>query len=130
MSTFLKFWPLALTLINFCSLWVAWSLRQMAKNEIERVVAIAVKALQDRDAAISAEVKEVEGDLDELDTAVTKLSGRVEGIEHDIAQLPTKADIRGLEEQVKAVDGNVAQAQRGIDRIEGYFLQRGVGASA
>ena len=111
----LKFWPVLLFPLNLLTAWAAWSLRQMTKNE----VAAAVAALRRKDEEICDEV-------DDHDTKITKLEGRVEHIEDDIAELPTKADIARLEGDVKEVGSAVRAVQSGVGRLEGYFLNRGV----
>lgn len=115
MEAFLKFWPILLFPLNLLTAWAAWSLRQLAKSEI----AAAVATLQAKDEAICE-------DVDEHDTKITKLEGRVEHIERDIENLPTKADIARLEGDVKEVGSAVRAVQSGVGRLEGYFLTRGV----
>ena len=115
MDALIKYWPMAIFLTSTLSGWWCWSMRQMAKNEI----AAAVGKLQAKDEAICEAV-------DELDTRATKLEGRVEGIEHDIANLPTKADIERVEGRINTVGQDAGAAARGVERLEHFFLTRGV----
>jgi septal ring factor EnvC (AmiA/AmiB activator) len=71
-------------------------------------------------------------DTDEAKALVGRISqveSRLSVIESEVEGLPTKADIARLEEQVRSVDHNVDRAQRGIDRLESYFLQTGIGGA-
>jgi len=111
----LKYWPIAVFLLNLLTVWACWSLRQLAKIEI----AAAVRSLSQKD-------EEICGEVDEHDTKITKLEGRVEHIEDDIAELPTKADIARLEGDVREVGSAVRAVQSGVGRLEGYFLSKGV----
>jgi len=68
-------------------------------------------------------------DTDEAKALVNRVSAvesRLSVIESEVEDLPTKADIARLEEQVRGVDHNVNRAQLGIDRIENFFLRMGV----
>lgn len=51
---------------------------------------------------------------------------RISACEIRIEDLPTRADIARLEAEIKGVGQQVGAANAGIDRLEGYFLQRGV----
>lgn len=66
MDQLIKYLPLALFILNALTAWACWSLRQLAKSEI----AAAVRTLQEKDEAICE-------DVDEHDTKITKLEGRV-----------------------------------------------------
>lgn len=115
MEALLKYWPVLLFPLNLLTAWAAWSLRQMTKNEI----AVAVSALQAKDTAICE-------DVDDHDTKINRLLDKVEEIEKDILDLPTKADIARLEGEVRGVGNQVSAAAAGVGRLEAYFLQRGV----
>ena len=124
----IKYWPVALFVVQGAFLWLAWSVRQMLKNEI----AAEVTALKAADQAIlttlKADDKAMAEDVRQLDTRATKVESRLDGIEHDIQHLPTKADIARLEERVESVGNDVSGARQGIGRLESYFLSRGVEA--
>lgn len=64
-----------------------------------------------------------------LAASIADMERRISIIENEIEDLPTKADIRGLEERITAVAGLVRHTQEGINRIEGYFLQIGIGGA-
>jgi hypothetical protein len=51
---------------------------------------------------------------------------RISACEIRMEDLPTQADIARLESEIKGVGTQVGAANAGIDRLEGYFLQRGV----
>ncbi|WP_374569672.1 DUF2730 family protein [Phenylobacterium sp.] len=67
--------------------------------------------------------------MGEVEGRVDKVEGRVGTLEDDISDLPTKADIARLEGELKTVGNDVRAANAGIDRIEGFFLAKGVGQS-
>lgn len=123
MDAILKYWPMIGTFVavgaNGFMLWVAWTLRQFAKTEVERIVKEAVAALRQSDAATDLA-------LDGVESRVTKVEGAVEALRGDIADLPTKADLARVEGEIKVVGQAVDAAANGIGRLEGYFLTRGV----
>ena len=57
---------------------------------------------------------------------VTDVEGRVQAVEIRMEDLPTREDIAELRGEVKAVGRDVAAANSGIDRIENFFLAKGV----
>ncbi|MDB5432409.1 MAG: hypothetical protein JWP35_3525 [Caulobacter sp.] len=115
MDTLLKYWPVLLVILNGLAAWAAWSLSQAVKGEI----AVAVAKLEKAD-------KSLEGDVAAVETRTTRIEGRMDNVEKDILDLPTKADIARVEGQVKSVGDAVAGAADGVKRLEGYFLHRGV----
>jgi len=118
-SDVIKYWPVALFLLNLLTAWVAWSLRQLAKNEI----AVAVSKLQARDEALDSTV-------DGHGTRITRVEGRVDEIEKDILNLPSKADLARVEGRVDAVGREVSSVGAGVSRIENFFLAKGVERSS
>lgn len=119
MSFLLKYWPLLATLVNFGTLWACWSLRQVAKTEAKALVdALRVE--------LSKVDDEAEASLDDHEARITRAEKDVEAIRQDIAKLPTKADLAEVRGEVKSVGNQVQGCDRGIARLEGYFLQLGV----
>lgn len=119
MATIKSYWPLIATLLNLGVLWICWSLRQLAISEVKKLVDAAVAPLSRADS-------ETEAALDDHETRIIRTEKDVEAIRHDIAQLPTKADHARLEGEVKSVGTQVQRTAAGIERIEGYFLAKGV----
>lgn len=111
----MKYWPVALFILNGLAVWACWSLRQLAKAEIAAVM----EKLQSKDA-------EIAGVVDAHDTRLTKLDARMEHVEGEVQKLPTKADIERLQGAVNSVGQEVEAANAGIKRIEGFFLAKGV----
>lgn len=115
MEKLLQYWPVLLVALNAFTAWGAWSLRQLAKNEIAA-----------SEGRLGVQIKGLATDLDAQDTRMTKIEGRVAEAERDISNLPTKADLARVEGEVKAVGRTVDAANEGIRRLEGFFLERGV----
>ena len=115
-----KLWPtLFLVGLNLVSTWLAWSMRQFAKNEVQRIVKEAVDELEAEDAKTAAHVKD-HGDR------LLIVEGAIADIRKDIHELPTKQDLEKVSGAVGAVDAKVTSAIGGITRIEGFFLAKGV----
>jgi hypothetical protein len=57
---------------------------------------------------------------------VGDVEGRVRDCEIRMEDLPTRADLERLRGEVHAVRDGVQNANNGIDRIEAFFLARGV----
>lgn len=115
----MKYWPIAALAIQILTAWICWSLRQLATTEVKKMVDGAVAALTRAD-------EEAEATLDHHGTRLTKVEKDVEGLHADVASLPTKADLAEVRGEVKTVSSKVDGARAGIDRIEGYFLAKGV----
>ncbi len=113
----LQYWPILLFAFNIITAWAAWSLRQLAKNEINAAVA----KLQAKDDLICLEVNE-------HDTRLTKAEGKIDALRQSVLDLPTRFDLEKVAGDVRGVAREVSAANAGIDRIEGYFIQLGVGA--
>ena len=118
MDVLLKYWPVAAMVIQGLALWATWSMRQVASSAI----ASAEKASKDRDQVLDDRI-------DAEATRITALSGRVDATEAEIQDLPTKADLEKIMGEVKVANANITTANRGIERLEGYFLSRGAGVS-
>lgn len=115
-----KLWPtLVLVALNIISTWLAWSMRQFAKNEVQRIVNEAVQALEAEDARSAASIRE-HGDR------ILIAEGQLTDIRKDIHELPTKQDLERVSGAVGAVDAKVTSAIGGITRIESFFLAKGV----
>ena len=119
MAALLKFWPIVIVALNVFVAWVCWSLRQLAKNEVTRLVDASEGRLFAKDAEMDAR-------LDEHHDRLMKAEGHIGEIRADIDQLPTKSDLTRVEEGLKAVGREVAAVNAGVGRLEGYFLKRGV----
>lgn len=112
-------WPLIVTLLNLGVLWICWSLRQLAISEVKKLIDAAVASLTKADS-------EAEAAIDDHETRITRAEKDVEALRADIAALPTKADLARVEGEVKAILKQVERAGAGIERIEGFFLAKGV----
>lgn len=119
MRTALNYWPIVVFVLNLGILWICWSLRQLAISEVKKLVDAAVASLSQADS-------EAEAAIDDHETRITRAEKDVEAIRQDIAKLPTKADLARVEGEVKSVGTQVQGARAGIERIEGYFLAKGV----
>jgi hypothetical protein len=104
------YWPIAATALQGLLVWVAWSLRQVAKAEI---------------AAVDTKFTDK---FDDHDVRIQGVESRMATAEGDIKELPTKEDLARIEGEVKGVGIKVSTANAGIQRIENFFLQRGVDA--
>lgn len=122
MDVFLKYWPILAFVAQGVALWIMWSMRQFASNEIRK----SERASEARDQALGDRITSGERALSDRVGAVT---ARVEAVENEIDNLPTKADLAQVEGKVGVVDAKLDLANRGIERLEGYFLTKGVGAS-
>jgi hypothetical protein len=100
--------PFAVLILQGLTFWACWSLRQIAKTE--------VRALKE---AHDAEILQLK--LDQRDFGT-----RLDGVEDDIPSLPTKADIAALSGRIDGLSHQITTVNAGVDRIEGYFLERGV----
>lgn len=119
MRTALNYWPIVVFVLNLGILWICWSLRQLAITEVKKLVDAAVASLTRVD-------EQAEAAIDDHETRLTRAEKDVEAIRQDIAKLPTKADLARLEGEVKSVGTQVQGAKAGIDRIEQFFLAKGV----
>ncbi|PHY20801.1 hypothetical protein CSW59_06140 [Caulobacter sp. BP25] len=115
----MKYWPIAALAIQALTAWICWSLRQLATTEVKKLVDAAVASLTTAD-------QEAEAAVDDHETRITVLEKDVEAIRHDIAKLPTKADLAQVSGKVDTVASKVDGARAGIERIESYFLAKGV----
>lgn len=120
MSPVLKYWPIVAVVLNMGVLWICWSLRQLAVTEVKKLIDEAVRELKRVD-------DEAEAAIDDHENRITILTKDVEAIRDDIAALPTKADLERVSGKVDMVGAKVDGTRAGIERIEGYFLAKGVG---
>jgi phage shock protein A len=111
----LQYWPLLAFGGNALCLWIAWSLRQLANKEIDAKVAKANARVDAANAAVL-----------ELERRVAKAEGKIETMREDILNMPTRADLERVAGEVRSVGDQVKAAASGIDRIEGFFIRRGV----
>ena len=76
---------------------------------------------------VDARTKEkIDAAVNPLKLQLAALSSRVDEVEADVDGLPSKADLARVEGEVQAINREVRIANAGIERLEGYFLQRGV----
>lgn len=108
-----------------CAVFVAWRASRWRESDEAKAIALRLDAVE----KAAEKARDLPRLVDEQDTAITKLVGRVSTIEHDITELPTKADIRGLDEQLKGLAREQGLTHASVSRIENLFIQRGVGAS-
>lgn len=104
----LQYWPVLLVILQVATVVITWWLKDLAEREVER----KVKVERDRIAVL-------EGRMSTADNHILDLT-------KDVENLPTKADIARLEGEVRGVGREVLAANAGIERIEGYFIARGV----
>lgn len=119
MAEVLKYWPVALFALNLVAAWACWSLRQLARSEVRQIVDAAV-------AALAKTGEEIADEVDDHGDRILKVEGRIDTLDKVVAGLPTKADLARVEGEVRAVGVDAAATKAGVDRLEGYFLQRGV----
>jgi len=115
----MKFWPIMQMVLSLLMLWICWSLRQLAIQEVTKIVNAAVAGLNSADEKIDVAVTDHEKRIIEVEKDV-------EGLKEDIARLPTKADLARVEGEVKGVAKTADATKAGVDRLEGYFLKLGV----
>ena len=119
MAAFMKFWPIIHLAISLFILWVCWSLRQLAIQEVNKIVTAAVATLTKTDQQADEAIDGHEGRL-------TRVEKDVEQIRADIADLPTMANFKELYGEMMVVAKGVDQLQRGVNRIEAYFIEEGM----
>lgn len=119
LTVFLKFWPLIHVVASVVILWICWSLRQLAIAEVNKIVSAAVAGLEKSDEKTETAVKGHEGRISDVEH-------RVGSLEEDIRELPTKADLKALEGELKVVGKAVEQVHRGVSRIEDHFMEEGM----
>ncbi|MFN3513444.1 MAG: hypothetical protein ACK41C_10385 [Phenylobacterium sp.] len=119
MKGLLQYWPVAAFVFNLVAVWACWSLRALAKSEVERIVKAAVSQLSQTDTALD---ERVDGHQNRLTIA----ESQIQEIRSDIQDLPTKADLERVSGEVRGVSKGVDAANAGIQRLEGFFLARGV----
>lgn len=119
MKELLEYWPIIGVVLQGAVLWFVWSMRQLAKKEVAEMVAAAeVKA----EAASKALAQEVAGHERRLGRA----EGQIQEIRSDIEALPTKADFAELKGEIKLAHAEIRNVGAGVDRLEGYLMERGV----
>lgn len=134
MNTLIKYWPVigffGGLAANAMMVWIAWSLRQFAKNEVGRSMASLADRLEAADSGLATRLEaadeKTDAKVDELETRMTKVEGSITGVRRDIGNLPTKADIARVEGEIKAVGAQATATNEGIRRLEGYWLEKGV----
>jgi hypothetical protein len=109
-----------------CAVFVAWRASRWRESDEAKAITRRIDVLE----KMSEKVAGTPALVDAQDTALTKLDGRVAAIEHEISELPTKADIRGLDEQLKGLAREQGLTHASVNRIEDHFIKRGIGATA
>lgn len=112
-----------LLILNVGVVWICWSLRQLAKTEVNKVV-------DDARAALNAQHTKLSEKVESHHDTLGRHGAHIEEIRADIRDLPTKADIERLNGEIRTVGRDVAAATAGIERIESYFLERGIGGKS
>ncbi len=124
MDLFWKLLPYLLS-VSFSAFmaWVCWSLRQLAKSEVTKIVDAAVAKLSEKDEAICE-------DVEDHGERLTKVEAAVNHIEDKLDDLPSKADLEVVRGEVRAVSATLVSTGEqlkacaaGIHRIEGHFIQ-------
>ena len=77
-------------------------------------------------AAQQAVNDDIEARVSDHHDKLTDHSGQIREIRADINALPTKADLERVAGEVKSVGVDARAANAGIQRLESYFLKRGV----
>ncbi|CAN5611424.1 hypothetical protein BH10PSE5_BH10PSE5_01380 [soil metagenome] len=121
LADLMKFWPVIFLILNLLTVWICWSLRQLAKNEVKVIVDASTQPLGTRVAEVER-VQQVHHD------SINRHDGRLDNLADDVASLPTKADLERVVGKVEAVGDRVGVVNDGVKRLEGYFLAEGVGA--
>jgi len=119
LAAFMKFWPIIHLAISLFILWVCWSLRQLAIQEVNKIVSAAVAALTKTD-------DEAEEAIDDHEGRLTRVEKDVEQIRTDLNDLPTMANFKELSGEMKVVAKGVEQLQKGVNRIENHFMEEGM----
>jgi hypothetical protein len=119
MKPLMTYWPLAAFVLQFLTAWACWSFFQLARSEVAKLVDAAKAAQQ-------AVNDEIEARVSDHHDKLTDHAGQIREIRADINVLPTKADLAALAGDVKSVGIDAKAANAGIQRLEGYFLKRGV----
>jgi hypothetical protein len=119
MKTLMPYWPVAAFVLQFLTAWACWSFFQLARSEVGKLVDAARATQQAINDDIEARVSDHHDKL-------TDHSGQIREIRADINALPTKADLERVAGEVKSVGVDARAANAGIQRLESYFLKRGV----
>lgn len=119
MKALLPYLPIVLLVANLATVWICWSLRQVAKAEI----GAAVKVVDDKHTLITNRLDER---ADAHHDRLTVAEGHIKEVREDISNLPTKADIEKVAGKVEKVSAEVGAVGAGVSRLEGFFLKRGV----
>lgn len=119
MKSLLPYWPMLAFALNLVAVWICWTLRQLAKSEMAKAGA----AIEEKIGAVTSSL---DSRVDDHQNRLLVAEGEIRTIRAEIQDLPTKADIAELRGEVKAVGRDVAAANSGIDRIENFFLAKGV----
>jgi len=119
-----KSMPLVGLALNAFLAWIAWSLRQLAKTEVERIVAAAVEKLAAVDKNLGETVDDHSDRLLKLEEGFKALPQqedfrRLESALADLAKGQARSDatLQGVKES------NVA-TQNAVDRLYRYMLER------
>ncbi len=104
--------PVISLVANGVAVWAAWSLRQLAKAEVTKIVTEAT-------AGLAESVKGAVTRLDDAESRLDKYEVRFETV-------ATKEDLARVTGKIDAVGNNVDEVKAVARRLEGYFLQRGV----
>ena len=123
-----KFMPLLVALavlaVNAFMAWVCWSMRQLAKTEVERIVAAAVEKLQAADKTIGETVDDHADRLLILEKGFEALPQQDDfrRLEAALAEV-SKGQARSDATLVSVKESNVA-TQNAVDRLYRYMLER------
>ncbi len=120
---FLAYWPVLVVAIQMLlAVLVFW-----VDARTERKITSSLKPVENRLQTAESDIIAARDDIEELPTKVdiARLEGRMDEAERAIVNLPTKADLARVEGEVKGVGNQVQNVAAGIQRLEGYHLQRG-----
>jgi hypothetical protein len=97
----LKYWPIIFVVLQAASLWITWTLRQLARTEVKAIVDAAVADLKKADRDLGAAHETLRGEAEQHHTRLTVVEEAIKG-------LPTRADMEKLGDAIAGVDKTLA----------------------
>jgi poly-D-alanine transfer protein DltD len=114
-----KYQAVFLLAFNAFIAWCCWTLREVAKTEVN-------KAVEEAKAALTAQHTRLLEKVEVHHDTLGRHGAQIEEIRADIKDLPTKADLEQIRGEIRTVGKDAASSSAGVLRIESYFLERGV----
>lgn len=122
MDELIKYWPVALVLLNMLVLWVQWSVNRglVSRQDYEAGARLRDGQITDIDKRMSTLV--THGDLDEHSrdekARYNTMERRIGGIERGISAAPTKSDLDRIHARLDDVVGGVKGTGGALAAIE------------